>query len=488
MMKKKYSAEWYEEVLNSVSELLFVKGKKSKLLWANKAFCDYYGMTPEQLKNIIDAPSSDPDDTVQYVKDDNYVYTKGIRLNIPAEPVTDFKGNLAYFHTIKSPVFDTKGNVYQTVGVARLINDEKLIKDSENIRNENKNTINDFKTLVQNSPLSVAMLDNSDRFINYSELWLKVFKKDVDKNYIGDFYDPKFEKILQLSEYIKSAKQGNMQKLKAVFFNDMYFDIQIKPWALATGEIGGTLIIAHDITDLKNNEEQLKQLNDELSQFNYRVSHDLVAPLKSVKGLLNIAELELEDGNIDTVKELHEDISKSIDHFSSLIEDVINLSRTDIIEQTNDEICFSEIIELITQKYQTDIKNFKITINTNIVIDKLTSSRVRIQQILENLISNAIKYYDEDNGESFINISVLEKDDSIKVAIEDNGIGFEAESISTIFDIFTRANSKTTGSGLGLYIVKKHLNVLNGTIAITNLKNNTIIEFEIPKRVLNDKN
>ncbi len=115
----------FHQILNALEDLVLVKGPKSKILWANRAFCEYYGMSPEQLRGLIDAPFNEPDHTQKYVQDDTKVFTTGKALDIPEEPVTRFDGTVRLFHTIKSPIFDDKGNVVLTVGISRDITERK---------------------------------------------------------------------------------------------------------------------------------------------------------------------------------------------------------------------------------------------------------------------------------------------------------------------------------------------------------------------------
>lgn len=115
----------HEQTLDAINDLVLVKGDKSKILWANEAFREYYGMSNEELAGIIDAPFTEPDFTEQYVIDDAYVFENGERLNIPEEPVTRFDGVVRYFHTIKSPIFNMNGEVIKTVGVSRDITESK---------------------------------------------------------------------------------------------------------------------------------------------------------------------------------------------------------------------------------------------------------------------------------------------------------------------------------------------------------------------------
>ena len=105
--------------------MVLVKGDRSRIAWANKAFRDYYGMSNEQLRQIIDAPFNEAENTKQYVIDDRHVYTTGQTLNIPAEKVTRHDGVVQLFNTVKSPLRDLEGRTRLTVGVSRDITAQK---------------------------------------------------------------------------------------------------------------------------------------------------------------------------------------------------------------------------------------------------------------------------------------------------------------------------------------------------------------------------
>jgi PAS domain S-box-containing protein len=111
----------YQQILDAITDMILVKGQKSSIVWANKAFRDYYGMTNEQLRDMIDAPIVEPDYTLQYIKDDAQVFESGELLQIPEEPVTRYDGTIHPFETFKAPIRDLNGNVVMTVGVSRDI-------------------------------------------------------------------------------------------------------------------------------------------------------------------------------------------------------------------------------------------------------------------------------------------------------------------------------------------------------------------------------
>jgi PAS domain S-box-containing protein len=118
------SEESFLQILSAIGDLVLVKGPNSKLIWANQAFCDYYGMTAAQLRGILDAPFSEPDHTQQYVSDDAWVFDNKMVLSIPQEPVTRHDGAVRFFNTVKSPIFNAAGDVIMTVGISRDITDQ----------------------------------------------------------------------------------------------------------------------------------------------------------------------------------------------------------------------------------------------------------------------------------------------------------------------------------------------------------------------------
>lgn len=122
------SEESFHQILDAIPDKILVKGPHSRVCWANKAFCEYYGMSNAELKSIIDAPFNRPDYTLRYVQDDAYVFNTGKTLDIPEEPVTRADGEVRIFHTVKSPIRDSSGRVVMTVGVSRDITDDLIAK------------------------------------------------------------------------------------------------------------------------------------------------------------------------------------------------------------------------------------------------------------------------------------------------------------------------------------------------------------------------
>jgi PAS domain S-box-containing protein len=125
---KRHADGVLQQILDAITDMVLVKGPRSRLEWANKAFLSTYGMTNEQLKGLIDAPFIEPDVTQQYVRDDAQVFATGRTLEILEEPMIRHDGRVLTCHTVKSPIFDDHGAVIKTVAVIRDTTERKRLE------------------------------------------------------------------------------------------------------------------------------------------------------------------------------------------------------------------------------------------------------------------------------------------------------------------------------------------------------------------------
>jgi len=120
----KNNEHYLSQILDSINDLVLVKGEGSKIVWANKAFQDYYRLNNEQLKELVDAPFVLPDYTKQYIIDDKQVWDTGAPLLIDCEPVVRYDGVVRKFQTSKTPIFGPHHKVLFTVGISRDITEK----------------------------------------------------------------------------------------------------------------------------------------------------------------------------------------------------------------------------------------------------------------------------------------------------------------------------------------------------------------------------
>ena len=152
----------YHQILDAITDMVLVKGSQSRIVWANKAFRDYYGLSNEQLKDMIDAPFNQPDYTLQYIQDDAYVFETGQSLEIE-EPVTRYDGKVKMFNTIKSVIRNEAGEKILTVGVSRDVSDRN---QAENALRESEEKL---RSLFELCPVGIALNDLQGKFIEVNK-------------------------------------------------------------------------------------------------------------------------------------------------------------------------------------------------------------------------------------------------------------------------------------------------------------------------------
>lgn len=233
---------------------------------------------------------------------------------------------------------------------------------------------------------------------------------------------------------------------------------------------------------IKISNKKLRKVNIELDNFVYSVSHDLRAPIASVLGLVNLAESEKD---IKAMKKYIKMIGKSAKQQDCFIQDILDLSRNDRLDILKEEIKFDSLInDIFNQlKYSAD----GVNIVKEIEIDQkraFFSDQKRLKVILNNLLSNAIRYSNKKNPQIKIGIKV---DETIaKITITDNGFGIPKEHVNNVFKMFYRATENNAGSGLGLYIVKETVDKLRGNVELNSeVDAGTTVNLEIPNISLN---
>jgi signal transduction histidine kinase len=233
---------------------------------------------------------------------------------------------------------------------------------------------------------------------------------------------------------------------------------------------------------LQNTNYELSKRNTELDNFVYSVSHDLRAPIASVLGLINLAKKDSDPEMKDLYLDMISNSAKQQDHF---IREILDQSRNSRLEIKREEVYFEPIIEetfhqlrLATAASQPVEKIINIRQEKPFYCD-----RWRLKVILNNIISNAIRYRNGKDPVIRVNVEVDSR--CAKVEIEDNGKGIGKEHLGNLCKMFYRATDDGAGSGLGLYIVKETIDKLNGSIDIdSEIGRGTMVKLNIPE-VLN---
>lgn len=246
-----------------------------------------------------------------------------------------------------------------------------------------------------------------------------------------------------LVELIKQPPVQNVLRYHEVSFPDgRVGNAQLTP----IHEVGVALTL-QDITDLK-------EIDRVRSEFIHTVSHDLRSPLTSVIGYTELVE---RTGPLnDAQREFLKRIQESVQHITALINDLLELGSIEAgLDVRREVVQLDGILNYTLEMLQGQIKAKHINLQTKIAPDlpALRANPVRLRQVLDNVVGNAIKY-SHDQGE--VVVAMRAEDEQIIVQVTDNGPGIPAKDQAHIFDKFYRGSniSSKTGSGLGLAIVK----------------------------------
>jgi len=215
---------------------------------------------------------------------------------------------------------------------------------------------------------------------------------------------------------------------------------------------------------IKQKNEELVKANAELDRFVYSASHDLRAPIASLLGLIGVARAEKDMQSIGTLLDMQERALLRLDEF---INDIVRYSRNNRLDVEISPIDFNALIEEIFEHLHFMEKFADIDRKIDISPDlKFSSDGKRISIILNNLISNAIKYADTEKENPFVEVRVDRHVNGVTLCVIDNGQGIETKHLAKIFDMFFRATQNSTGSGIGLYIVKEIVQKMSGSIEV----------------------
>ena len=217
---------------------------------------------------------------------------------------------------------------------------------------------------------------------------------------------------------------------------------------------------------LKN--EELLKINEELDRFVYSASHDLRAPISSLLGLIEVARLEKDPASIQNLLDMQKRSLQKLDKF---IFDIVSYSRNNRVDLEIGRIDFQELLDDTYDQLQYMEKIKQLKRITEIDEDIFFySDQKRITVILNNLISNAIKYSVSSKSDAFIKTTIKKVERGVSIHVVDNGEGIDNEHIHRIYDMFYRASEQSVGSGIGLYIVKEVVQKLKGTIEVQSKK------------------
>ncbi len=232
--------------------------------------------------------------------------------------------------------------------------------------------------------------------------------------------------------------------------------------------------------------DALNKLNQEMDVFVYRTSHDLRAPLTSLLGIIALMRNESISTEIISYLDLQE---RSINKLDSFIKEILDYSRNSRLDAEPQIVDFQTLIE-DTYALYTHLPQFeKIDKQTTITqMVPFGGDKKRLEVIFNNLLSNALRYYNPYEENPFIDTKVDIDESQAVIRIQDNGLGIALEHQERIFEMFYRANTNSEGSGLGLFLVKETIEKIGGSVKIeSEVNKGTLFTVHLPNQAVIDE-
>ena len=250
------------------------------------------------------------------------------------------------------------------------------------------------------------------------------------------------------------------------------------------GEVVGAVLEFQDITERKRAEEEIKEKAEEMERFTYTVSHDLKSPLITIGGFLGFLQKDVKEGATEKIAEDIKHITGALRKMQNLLDELLELSRIGRLVNPPEVTSITEMATQACTLLEGLINNRGVEVEITPDMPDIKCDRPRIEEVLQNLIENAVKYMG-DQPEPRITIGYEKEEKRTVYFVQDNGIGVDAKYKDRVFRIFEKLDLSVAGTGIGLSIVKRIIEVHGGTIWLESegIGKGTTFYFTFPENI-----
>ncbi len=228
---------------------------------------------------------------------------------------------------------------------------------------------------------------------------------------------------------------------------------------------------------------ELEDKNAELERFTYTVSHDLKSPLITVKGFLGALEQDIARGDTERMQADIARISAGADRMSGLLDELLQLSRIGRVVGAPEEVPLIEVAREAVALVAGLAEERKVRVTVSDGLPVVFGDRLRIREVLQNLVENAIKFMGEE-PDPVVEIGELQRNGESLCFVRDNGMGINPRYRQKVFDLFDKLDRNTEGTGIGLALVKRIVEVHRGRVWVESegLGHGSTFYFTLPSK------
>ena len=336
-----------------------------------------------------------------------------------------------------------------------------------------------YRSLFETSPESITLVGLDGKVLDCNEATAAITGLPrgelIGKPFLelGFLDEADLPMIMERFAQISSGKLFDPFQLKIIPDRNKVLWLEIYLALLKKDdELQAIQVIARDITDQKQNEierenliQKLEMQNAELERFAYTVSHDLKSPLITIGGFLGLLEEDALKGNTEKLKEDIRRINNATKKMQNLLNEVLELSRVGRLMNPPENVPFQEIVQDALERLEGQLEASNVQVEVSGDLPIVHGDRNRLVEVVQNLVDNGIKFMGE-QPKPEIEIGVKKENGQDIFFVRDNGIGIDKKYHDLIFGLFNKLENHVPGTGIGLALVKRIVEVHGGRIWI----------------------
>lgn len=487
-----------ETIIDNIPGLVYFTDIQNTILTVNKHFAQSYYTD----KNILKGKRLTDLLSVSASEDYCSLLNTIIKEKHPRLFIEEISQNILskkWFSKSIIPVFDNENNVSGILGLSIDITEQKLV-EAKLSESEKR-----YQIIFENSPDPYLIMEIDDgKILDCNKATEKILKRNKESiiGFSPDKFSPQYQQDgknssiasrIRISETISSG----VNRFEWIHQNSdgINFWVDVSLSVISLNGRSALFVAWRDITEKKNhdaeilqiqkqlkqNENELKRSNVELEQFAFVASHDLRAPLRGIGNIISWLQEDLGPAINDESANHFKMLQSRLQRMNKLLDDLLEFARVGKGYGDGELINVKELV--------LDISDMQgINDRFTILCEDLpvfTTWRTPFRQVLHNLISNAVKHHDKPTG--IIKIAALENEDVYVFSVIDNGPGIPEQFHQRAFELFQtlRPRDEVEGSGMGLAIIKKIIETVQGAVSIHRASpRGTEIRFSWPKSIL----
>jgi PAS domain S-box-containing protein len=367
-------------------------------------------------------------------------------------------------------VFGPKGDLQYIEGFISDISEQKSAERSLRYYADFLNVI------IESIPFPLFYKDPAGRYLGCNKAFCQLVGKSLDEIIGQTVYDmfslAQARRFMEKNQEILETRESQHLETKVELPDGKHIYVVMHKAVFLNpdGHPGGIIGVYFDISDRVRAEtiilqqmEELERVNDELDRFTYSVSHDLRSPLVTVEGFLGLIRDDARSGNLEDMESNVKRAFIAIEKMHKLLEDLLRLSRLGKVTDPFEKISMNEVVFEVLEHLHGLISRNGCTVHLDPNLPEVFADRTRIMVVLQNLVENAIKFKAADRPLR-IRIGADTSNESPVFFVKDNGIGIDPNHQPGIFNLFSKLDSRTEGTGLGLTLVERIIRMHGGKI------------------------